>query len=176
MRLPRSTFLHLAETSVPAFTSLRRRNQVPSIRDFIPARPLTEEQEDAAGYLPAEAVLLTLSNDLAMAGGFSRDLAFSAIQGHPNVLVPAIRRAEGGEDIWFAHAAFREPGSDAAVLSLCEAGTLSETVEALQAFRYSDGFAPWSHIHRLTHVSVSRAVRQVHVRAAEIGLDLGAIA
>lgn len=176
MRLSRSDYLALAGTTVPLFTTLRRREQVPRLRNFFPLKKPSDEQEDAAGYLPVEAVFLALSNDLAMDGGLDRSLASRLVEGHPNLLVPAVRRAEAGEEIWFGHAAFRDADGEGEFMGLCEAGALSEIVEALQAFSYSDGFHPWPQVRRLTVVNVTRAVHQVHARAAERGLTLGAIA
>lgn len=175
--LSRAQYLHLSGTELQAYKSLRRRDQVPYFaRGVVPLSKVSEEEEAAKGYLPIEAVMLALSNDLCAFGGLDRSLSARIVQGYPNLLIPAIRRAEAGEDVWFAHIVWREEKSQAEGLDTCDVGTVPEILKFIDDLKFDDdGYRPRADVYRITLTSVLRAVNQVRSRAEASGLHLGPI-
>eukprot|EP00873_Tetraselmis_striata_P040199 jgi/Tetstr1/460463/TSEL_005722.t1 len=170
-RLTRAAYLHLANIDVQLFKTLNRRDQVPFMTRDAVLNPETAEEQAAKGYHPLEAVQLAIASDFARDGGLDR-MTSKKLSAWDRVF-EAIERANKGEEIWIAGYFYRQPGNGNA-RSVARIGAREELVHALDNYEVN-GFRPAEHIYRIAMVNVSRILRQIHARAAEIGLDIGPI-
>lgn len=171
-RLTRAAYLHLANVEVQLFKTLNRRDQVPFMNRDAVLNPETDEEQAAKGYRPLEAVQLAIANDFARDGGLDR--LTSKKLSYWDLVFEAIERANEGEEIWIA-GYFWNSGRYNNAMYQARVGTRDELAHALDNYEYEDGFRPAEHVHRIAMVNVSRILREMHARAAEIGLDLGPI-
>ena len=171
-RLTRAAYLHLANVDVQLFKTLNRRDQVPFMTRDTVLNPETDEEQAAKGYHPLEAVQLAIANDFARDGGLDR-ITSKKLSAWDRILT-AIERANEGEEIWIA-GYFWNSGRYNNAMHMARIGTRDELVHALDDYEIN-GYRPAEHLYRIAMVNVSRILRQIHARAAEIGLDLGPIA
>ncbi|MER9972024.1 hypothetical protein [Mesorhizobium sp. M0060] len=116
MPLSRSHYLALAGVGLQLFKTLQRRDQIPLLGPKL--API--DAEDASkladfhsfvenrGYLPIEAIMLAIADDLCTTSSFTRDVAKLRVQGSPELTINGTRRALAGEKIWIGFYATEE--------------------------------------------------------------------
>jgi len=154
MLLYRRHYLALADVNQQAFRSLARRNQVPRLPDAGEERLLTQgdrqpdEDTDAFGYHPIEAIMLGIADALVNQASTSRDAARVSVEAWPQFVVDAVKRVEQGESIFACF--FTMSGKGGRVIgtddedrekvpSFLGVGTLSEVTTSLEVMAATRG-------------------------------------
>lgn len=176
MLIPRRHYLALAGVEAHQFKALQRRDQLPvtSSEDA--------SEDDAKGYTPFQAMLLSVAEHLVTSNSFSRKAAKNIAEGYWNVLPAAIRRAEAGEEIWyligawdFGHDNQPDEDGDRSRWSWVEAGTFDEVVAEVKAEQQRVSDEHSGAVSNIAMFNLSALVQRAHARAAEIGLKIDSL-
>ncbi|WP_414833598.1 hypothetical protein [Afifella sp. YEN Y35] len=187
MFLPRRHYLALAGVETHQFKALQRRNQVPLLGAAISDLRKPSEEEAVAfharveerGYVPADAILLAIAEHMVTQNSFSRAAAKRITQSFWNVLPGAVRRAEAGEDIWYAVGSWDfgdekqadEDGSRAH-WTWVEVGAFDELVDEIREEQRRTE-AEGGKVDNLALFNLSIIVRRAHQAGRELGLSIG---
>ena len=188
MRLPRRIYLAAAGLETEMFKSIQRRVQVPRIGASLDDVLLKSAEEidayaaagDQRGYLAEEALLMALADHLVCENSFTRTSAKRIVCGHLNVLAPATRRVQAGEEIWLAVGSWdfghdKLPGEDEptnrAAWGFVEAGTFDEVIASVRAEHVEKADQP-GRADNIALTNLSLIVRRTRERAKEVGVEL----
>lgn len=154
MLLYRRHYLALADVGQQAFRSLARRNQVPRLPNAPDEQQLhqselpADEDRDAFGYHPIEAIMLGIADALVNQASTSRDAAKVSVETWPQFVIDAVKRVEQGENIFACFFTMAGKGGRvvvtddeerAKVPSFLGVGTLSEVTTSLEVMAATRG-------------------------------------
>ena len=165
--MTRSEYLSLTNLTAEGFKSLFRRGQVPLL-----AVELIVDKDDETiryGYLPLEAIMMVLTNEMSCDGGFDRLTASQLVVGYNNLTIEALSCEDTAtaNSIWIVFA--KEAGILGVVIG--EVGTAAEIASKLPPYAENESGEPLR-FSSLIWLSLTVAIQIVRERAKACGISL----
>lgn len=184
MILPRRHYLAIAGVEVPMFKALQRRGQLPlmgaGLKSLIPNASAADlDDSDSAGYSAEEAMMLAIANHMVEQNSFSRSSAAQIVSGYWNVLPDAVRRAEAGEEVWYAvlswdfgHDKQADEEGNKGHWSWVEAGSFDQVINAIREER-STVEREGGRVDNVAMFDLSLIVQRARIRATGLNFEIG---